>query len=122
MKFLIDECLRPALAERLRAAGEDAVHVTEIGLAGSDDTTVMERARIDGRVVVSADTDFGEMLAASAATWPSVVLFRGRSHRAEDLAGVLLSMLPTLEADLDGGSIAVIGHDRVRVRSLPIGG
>lgn len=119
---MVDECLRPALAQGLRLAGHDAVHLTELGLAGCDDQAVMERARADRRVVVSADTDFGELLAASGSNGPSVVLFRGRSHDPADLASVLLAMLPEIDADLESGAIAVIARDRVRVRSLPIGG
>lgn len=122
MRLLVDECLRPALAHALRAAGHDAVHLTELGLAGCADNVVMERAQADGRVVVSADTDFGELLAASGSSGPSVVLFRGRSHDAADLARVLLAMLPEIDEDLESGAIAVIARDRVRVRSLPIGG
>ena len=34
MRFLIDECLRPALADGPRVAGHDAVHLTGLDLAG----------------------------------------------------------------------------------------
>jgi hypothetical protein len=42
-------------------------------------------------------------------------------RRVDDLAGILVANLPPIEEDLDGGCIAVIGDDSVRIRQLPIG-
>ena len=63
MKFLVDESLSYRVAEALSSAGHDAVHVTSIGLAAAPDEDVMARARTEQRVLVAADTDFGELLA-----------------------------------------------------------
>ena len=62
MRFLIDNALSPWLAEALRNAGHEAVHVREIGLHAEDDELIFERAAAEGRVLVSADTDFGLLL------------------------------------------------------------
>ena len=83
MRFLIDECLASRVATLLGAAGHDAVHVGEVGLLGSSDDMIMSAAVSEGRVLVSADTDFGTSLAQSGATRPSVILFRREDRRAE---------------------------------------
>ena len=87
MKLLIDNALAPALAAGLRIAGHDAVHVGSIGLAAASDEAVMERAASEGRVLVSADTDFGTLLSQTQAMLPSIVLLRthvrSRSQRAK---------------------------------------
>ncbi len=78
MRFLIDECLPPFLGAVLRSAGHDAVAVAALDLCGVPDSIVMATAREQRRVLVSADTDFGEILAArSNDRLPSVVLYRG---------------------------------------------
>ncbi len=77
MRFLVDECLRARVAELLSDAGHDAVHVGVVGLLGRPDTEIMEFALRDDRVVISADTDFGELLARSQASLPSVICFAG---------------------------------------------
>jgi len=37
VNFLIDECLRPLVADGLKDAGHDAIHVGDAGLLGATD-------------------------------------------------------------------------------------
>lgn len=86
----------------------------------SSDVDILTRAREEGRVIVSADTDFGAILALQAATHPSFVLFRDPNLLlAEDYAGILVSAWPVLEPELMTGCVAVFRNGRLRVRRLP---
>ena len=76
MRFLIDNALSPFVAEGLRQAGHDAIHVRDLGLAAADDVTIFEHADRDQRVIISADTDFGTILAMRNAARPSVIPHR----------------------------------------------
>jgi predicted nuclease of predicted toxin-antitoxin system len=123
MRFLIDDNLSPLLAERLKAAGHDVVHVRDIGLQASTDSVVLERARAEDRVLISADTDFGSLLARSHAPNPSVVLIRRLiGRRAADQFEIIQANLPPVADDLAAGAVVVIGDYRVRVRRLPLPG
>ena len=62
----------------------DAVHVRTIELHRSDDAVIFDRAASDDRVLVSADTDFGALLAVRPVQKPSVIQFRGRGSRRPD--------------------------------------
>ena len=120
MKLLIDECLGVRIVGLLTAAGHDVVHVADRGLGGHTDDEVVALARAEGRVLVSADTDFGEILSRSGAVLPSFILFRQGNRTPQHRASTLLANLDEVAADLDAGAIVVLTDDRIRIRRLPL--
>jgi predicted nuclease of predicted toxin-antitoxin system len=121
LRLLIDNALPPRLADLLRAAGYDAVHVRTYGIQDASDEEILARAAEERQAVVSADSDFGTLLASREAERPSFILFREADLiTAEDYAEVLLPALPLLESDLESGCVAVFRRGRLRVRRLPL--
>lgn len=121
MRFLIDNNLSPTLADLLNQAGHDAVHIRSYQLGAASDTVVLGRARREHRVLISADTDFGTLLAHERAGDPSVILLRRSvGRRAKEIASLLLANLDAVREDLDSGAVVVVGDRGMRVRQLPL--
>jgi predicted nuclease of predicted toxin-antitoxin system len=98
------------------------LHVRDYKLESAEDERIFARARDERRVIVSADTDFGTLLASLDVNSPSLILFRGGvSRRPESLVNAILSYSPQIEGLLAAGAIVVIEPTRVRVRNLPVG-
>ena len=121
MRFLIDNPVSPKVAEALRKAGHDAIHVQEYGMQAESDVKIVDRAAKEDRVIITADTDFGLIMARRRTRKPSVILFHHSfSHRPSDQAATLISNLTRLASALDQGSFIVLEERRIRIRSLPI--
>jgi predicted nuclease of predicted toxin-antitoxin system len=121
MRFLIDNALSPVAAEGLRQADHDAIHVRDLGLAAADDVTIFEHADRDQRVIISADTDFGTILAMRNVARPSVILFRGATPRNPiGQVKLLLANLREIAPSVERGAVVVLEPQRIRIRTLPM--
>ncbi len=80
----------------------------------------MALADRQNRILISADTDFGELLANAPVLAPSVILLRRADKRAESLAAVVLANLGQVADDLAAGALIVVSDTRIRTRRLPV--
>lgn len=121
MKLLLDANLSPEVARLLKEAGHDAIHVGDVGLLSAPDPEILQAAANGEQVLLTADADFGALLALGSLASPSVLLLRSADHlRPAEQAELLAANLPSISEDLEKGAIASLSRDRLRVRELPI--
>jgi predicted nuclease of predicted toxin-antitoxin system len=120
LKFLVDMPVTPQAVPYLRGKGHDAVHASAVGLGSRPDSEILDRARAEGRIVVTSDLDYPRLLAFFKADSPGVILFRGGSYSDAEMLALLDRVLGQgTELDLEH-SITVVDQHRVRRRTLPI--
>jgi predicted nuclease of predicted toxin-antitoxin system len=121
MRFLADMGVSLRVVEWLRAAGHDAVHLRDQGLQRLPNGDIFQKAHAEGRIVLTFDLDFGEIVAGSAGKVVSVVLFRLRNTRSDFVIARLEAALRQSSGELQSGAVVVIEDGRHRVRKLPLG-
>lgn len=121
MRFLADAGISLKTVEFLTQLGHDAVHVRELGLQRASDIEIIERARVDSRVIVTFDLDFGDVVALAVVDKPSVIVFRLLDERPSSVNRRLAIVLAERAAELSSGALILVEDARYRVRKLPIG-
>jgi predicted nuclease of predicted toxin-antitoxin system len=117
VRYLTDECVAGSIVKRLREDGFDIVRAVEVG-ATEDDDQVLARALQDGRVLITSDKDFGELVVRLGRPTIGVVNLAlgelGSAARAEIAASRLHEL-----GDRVLGNLVTIEPGRVRMRPLP---
>ena len=121
MKFLLDMPVSPALVEVLKQYNHEGVHAGKIGKEKASDRELLQIARLEKRVVITADLDFPQLLALSSASGPGIILFRGGSYSDKEMCHLLERVLKGVSPRVLKKSICVVEQKRIRITQLPIG-
>lgn len=116
MKFLLDENLSPGHAELLRTMGHDAVAVIEVGLAGASDPEVAAFAAHQGRILITLDGDFANIIRFPPERTAGVIRLRLHPPTEEAIGRRLRSAIPRLVGRNLSGQLVVVQADRIRIR------
>lgn len=119
LRFLSDECFNGAIVRAMSEAGYDVVRSQDL-VPGADDETVLQRAYDDGRILLTEDHDFGDLVVRLQLPTHGVVIvsLRGKALSADKQCERVLRCLAEL-GDQIRNSLVTIEPGRWRLR--PIG-
>ncbi len=120
MRVVVDMNLAKDWVDCLRLDGHDAVHWSSLGRADADDADIMEWAAANDHVVLTADLDFGSMLAATNSAWPSVVQIRIPKTLSAAAGSRVREAIRACAISLESGALVTIDADRFRSRPPPL--
>jgi predicted nuclease of predicted toxin-antitoxin system len=81
MRFLVDECTGPAVAEWLRKQKHEVFSVYEEA-RGMNDDFILQKAFIENWILITNDKDFGEKVYRERRPHHGVILLRLEDERA----------------------------------------
>lgn len=120
MKSLADMGISARTVAHLHERGHDSVHLRDEHMQRSGDAAVSHTAFREGRLLLTCDLDFGDLMAASKGVLPGVVIFRLHDRRPDHVNTHLDNVIVRHATDLAIGAIISVNEKRIRVRRLPI--
>jgi predicted nuclease of predicted toxin-antitoxin system len=117
MKLFIDENVSRLVVDRLRVDGHDLTLAQDVAFARPD-RELLARALQLGAIILTEDTDFGELVMRERLPSAGVILMRlsgmARSLQPDYIAQTLVTHSTALD-----GSFTVVTPTNVRIRPLP---
>jgi predicted nuclease of predicted toxin-antitoxin system len=120
VNLLLDMNLGREWQRLLRREGWNVRHWREIGAISAPDAEILQWAVEHQHAVITKDLDLPQLLFATKARKPSVVLLRIRDTLDRGIILKVCTLLTGLRSRLEQGCLVVIDEQRVRVRPLPI--
>lgn len=116
MKFLIDECVDDDVTAWLKQSGYDVVAIID-SMAGSSDDAVLKLAEETNRILITLDSDFGELIFSYRALHHGVILVRLRYSSAENIIEALQTLFES-QADQIPGNFITLTETSPRIVEL----
>jgi predicted nuclease of predicted toxin-antitoxin system len=116
LKFLADECCDTGLVASLRAGGHDVLYVLE-KKAGVSDDEVLYDAYKEGRILLTEDKDFGELVYRLKKPSKGIILIRIDVRERHMKWARLKKLIENYQERLPGHFV-VVDTQKFRFRSL----
>ncbi len=116
MILVADENVDVPIVHALRDAGHTVIHMSEIDPSVPDEV-VLETANRDGALLVTGDTDFGELVFRQGRVSGGVILIRLAGLSPSRKADVLLTAITGHGQEMEG-RFTVVTPGGVRIRRM----
>lgn len=117
LKFLLDADMPRSIAEVIRSLGFDVEDVRDIGMRAAKDKEIIEYALKNKRIIITKDTDFGEVLRYPE--HPGAIIFRlPYAFTANEINKRLEDFFKSVKEEELKETITIVELSRYRRRSL----
>ncbi len=116
MLFKIDENLHEEVAELLRDNGNDAVTVYDQQMRGHTDEELAAVCQRVGRVMVTQDRDFSNIVAFPPEEYPGIIVFRLHDPSRPSILAAMRRLIPLLAPQPLSGSLWTVDDAGIRIR------
>ncbi len=116
MRFKTDENLPREVSEYLVQSGYDTLRVDEQGLAGVADPGVAAVCHVEGRAIVTLDTDFMDVRRFPPERYAGIVVLRPHRQSIPRILALTRRFVGLLGAEPLLGKLWIADEGRVRIR------
>lgn len=120
MNFLLNMNVNRDMAAPLQQRGHVCRHAGDIGMSRSKDVEIVAEAKKTGETILTHDLDYGNLLAFSGESAPSLLILRVRDLRTDEIMSRFDIAWSEIESPLNEGAIVSLSDKSLRIRNLPI--
>lgn len=114
MRFLMDANMPQMLTTKLRGEGHDVEEVLEWN-PGTDDPSILQHAREQQRILITADLWFGNIRAHPVGSYPGLILIRPKTLRPQEMVELVAQGIDEFGERLSG-KLIIVDRNRTRIR------
>ena len=115
-RLFCDECVSRVTSDTLRQAGFDVTTAEGSGLSSASDSAIFARCVSEGRILITEDTDFGNITLFPPEKHHGIVLLRSRRKTMDAIHLTLLKVLANAETLPLEKTLVVVEADGYRLR------
>lgn len=119
LKFLVDVGVGKGIEEFLRKKGHDAKAVRDLD-PRMEDSEIIRTAVSEGRIIVTMDKDFGELVYHFSVGHRGVVLLRLEGATGKEKLRIFQYLLENYAGEMEN-AFCVFQNDKFRIRKIKAG-
>ncbi len=117
MRFKLDENLPREVASEFKSEGHEATTVVNEAMGGAPDAEIAEVINRENRILVTLDTDFGDIRAYPPEDYPGFIVLRIERQDKNTILKLIRKIIPQIEDEFEEGSLWVVEANQIRVRT-----
>lgn len=118
MRFKIDKSLHLEIADFLRGRGYDALTVFDQGFQGRSDRDIADLSQSEGRILISLDLDFSNILMFPPEKYPGLIVLRLRKKSRSAIRRVVARVIEHVDKEPLAGRLWVVDEHRIRIHGI----
>jgi|SRR3989338_2954944 len=116
LKFIVDESSGSKVAEALGQKGYDTIYCGKF-FPGCQDEYILKKAENDGRIIITNDKDFGELMFRLKKPSNGVMFLRLKVDRPDNRIKFILEVVNGLGEKLEK-KFVLISESKIRIRQI----
>jgi predicted nuclease of predicted toxin-antitoxin system len=116
MQFKTDENVPIEIAVLLSASGHNAKTATDQGLRGASDPVLFVTCKEEHRVLVTLDSDFGDIRVYPYDESPGIIVLRLRNQGKSHVMSIFHRLLPLIDREPLRERLWIVEESKVRIR------
>ncbi|WP_367871911.1 DUF5615 family PIN-like protein [Luteolibacter sp. Populi] len=116
MKFKFDENLPTELGDVLRSAGHDAHSVFDEQLNGAPDTSIARACQDEGRILITLDLDFSNIIHYPPRLFPGIIVLRPANQDKNSVLAMVPRILELLKTEEIERKLWIVDEKKTRIR------